>query len=226
MANLLHIETATTVCSVALSKDDALQSIHEKNDGYRHAEHLSMFIDQCLKDAGLLVHDLDGLVISLGPGSYTGLRIGVSTVKGMAFGLGIPVIGISTLDAMTYNKAVIQLKSEMLLAPMIDARRMEVYTALYKNNQKVNPIQALVFDEELISSYTDPVLMYGPGADKLAPLVEANPKLHLVKGVHPSAQDLMVPGSQAFARKEFLDAAYFEPFYLKDFVAGKPKKLV
>ena len=114
----------------------------------------------------------------------------------------------------------------MILAPMIDARRMEVYTASYKNNQKLSPTQALVFDEELIFSYTDPVLMYGPGADKLAALVETNPQLHLLKGIYPSAQDLIVPGLQAFEGKDFLDVAYFEPFYLKDFVAGKPKKLI
>jgi tRNA threonylcarbamoyladenosine biosynthesis protein TsaB len=224
MALILHLETSTTNCSVALSEGTRLLALKELNNGYTHNENLNVFIEEVLNEAGRSYQDLEALSVSLGPGSYTGLRIGVSAAKGLAYALDVPVIGVETLDAFSHHKAV--QNTEGLLIPMLDARRMEVYSAIFRKGEKIRATQAEVIDASSYNEYDESILLYGPGADKLNNLFNNHPTISIKSGLVPTAVDLIRPAFEKYQNQAFEDTAYFEPFYLKNFIAGKPKKLI
>ena len=221
MALILLIETATKSCSVALALNGKVIACkQEVNENYSHAEKLNTFIIALFQGRNISLQDLDAITVSKGPGSYTGLRIGVSTAKGLCYALDKPLISISTLRAMAYGVA--QKASADLYCPMIDARRMEVYNAFYddKNNEiravNADIINADSYQKELESE----VLFFGDGAEKCKQIIQhSNAKF--IDSIYPSSKDMIALAMQKFDKKEFEDIAYFEPYYLKDFVAGK-----
>jgi len=229
MSCILHIETSTAVCSVAVSEDSLSIFTKEDFNGPSHAVSLGVFIDEALSFVDSHAIMLDGVAVSCGPGSYTGLRIGVSMAKGICYGRGIPLIGIPTLEVLSVPVLLYhELPDDALLCPMIDARRMEVYAAIYDRALNVKrAIAADIVDEnsylEFLSEH--PVYFFGDGADKCREKI-AHPNAHFIDDIHPLAKLMSPLAEKAFARQEFKDVAYFEPFYLKEFVASKPKKLV
>ena len=228
MALILAFETSTRMCSVALLSEGNVLASRELNDGYSHAEKLTVFAEEVMAEAGHAYTDLDAVAVSKGPGSYTGLRIGASTAKGLCFGLNIPLIGISTLEAMCHQEGLPSVENAWK-CPMIDARRMEVYTALFdEDNASQTPITAEIIDENSFAEVLEqhPVLFFGDGADKCEEVLGTHPNAHFVPQVFPSALSFARLVEARFAAEDFEDVAYFEPFYLKDFVAVKPKKLV
>ncbi len=233
MSLILNIETSTAVCSVALSKNGKLLALKEDTAGMKHASHLTLFIEKILKENNLKVTDLNAVAISMGPGSYTGLRIGVSTAKGICYGAGIPLIAVSTLQSLT--KLVLQ-KSEYLqqvknletayFCPMIDARRMEVYTAFYDNKaQQQREISADIIDENSFSEILKnrEIVFFGDGAEKCKSVIESDFGI-FIDNIQASALGMVELSEEKFQQQQFEDVAYFEPFYLKDFVATTPKK--
>ena len=227
MPLLLQLETASEVCSVSLSKDGALLGLKENFTDKSHAELLSVFVEEILHENGYTAHQLDAVVVSKGPGSYTGLRIGVSVAKGIAFAADKPLIGVSTLQALALSKLLpSDLSPSTWLCPMLDARRMEVYTAFFDtDNQEKRKISADIIDEK---SYLDilnerKVLFFGNGAAKCQSTI-THPNAVFVDGVYCSAESMIAIAEQKYAAADFEDLAYFEPFYLKDFVATIPKK--
>lgn len=223
MSHLLHIETATTVCSVALAENEKILFSKELNEGFTHAENLHLFIQEALKTTGLSVTQLNAVAVSKGPGSYTGLRIGVSAAKGLAYALNIPLIGVDTLQIMT--RAAVKLsQKEGLYCPMIDARRMEIYTALYgKDLKPQTPVEALIVDQQSISKFDtgEPIFYFGDGMAKCRELLNTLPTAFFIENIAPSADNMAELAFAKFTNKDFEDLAYFEPFYLKDFLAGK-----
>ncbi|MEM9023118.1 MAG: tRNA (adenosine(37)-N6)-threonylcarbamoyltransferase complex dimerization subunit type 1 TsaB [Bacteroidota bacterium] len=229
---LLHLESTTTACSVGLSEAGELLAIREVNNGYSHAENLAQFIDAVFSEAGREGSQLQGVVVSKGPGSYTGLRIGVATAKGLAYSLKIPLLAINTLQAMSHG-AIRSLEEQgedpslYHFCPMLDARRMEVYTARYDAAlQEQTATHALIvesdsFDTLLQSQRT---VFFGTGAAKCRELLEKYPNARVEDDRFPSARDMVALAEDAYAREAFEDLAYFEPFYLKDFVATTPKQ--
>jgi tRNA threonylcarbamoyladenosine biosynthesis protein TsaB len=226
---ILQIETATTSCSVALAKDGKVVSVKQINERNIHAEVITVFIDELVAAAGITYNDLDAIVVSSGPGSYTGLRIGVSTAKGLCFALDKPLIAIETLAAMAYgilNRDGYAQTSDILLCPMIDARRMEVFTAVFNTKgEKVKPTSAEIIDEnsfnDLLKNYK--ILFFGDGAEKCRAVLGNNPNAMFSPTFVNSATDLAQKALEKFNNKQFEDVAYFEPYYLKDFIAGKKK---
>lgn len=218
MSYILNIETATKSCSVALSKNGQLIGCHEEvSERYSHSEQLTLFIQELLTQNGLSQQDLDAIAFSSGPGSYTGLRIGLSTAKGLCYALEIPLISVSTLEAMA--QLMIDKHPMKIMCPMIDARRMEVYCALFGSIQ--NPITAKVIDQDSFAEELEkyPLLFFGDGADKCQQvLTHSNAYFEL--GIYPSARGMLELAFQKFSKKDFEDLAYYEPFYLKEFVAG------
>ncbi len=233
MALLLHIETSTAVCSVALGKDGDLLALKETKEGMKHATHLTVFINNILKENNYTPTDLDGVVISMGPGSYTGLRIGVSTAKGICYGANLPLIATNTLQAMTKplldNKDILSQLSkpeQAYYCPMIDARRMEVYTAFFNNkNELVREISADIIDESSYSKELSKreIVFFGDGASKCKGMIKSKNGI-FIDSITPSAIGMIELAETKFQNKEFEDVAYFEPFYLKDFVATTSKK--
>ncbi|MGQ1908905.1 tRNA (adenosine(37)-N6)-threonylcarbamoyltransferase complex dimerization subunit type 1 TsaB [Marinifilum sp. RC60d5] len=233
MALLLNIETSTAVCSVALGKDGKLLALKENKEGMKHASHLTVFIQDILKENELSMTDLDGIAVSMGPGSYTGLRIGVSTAKGLCFGANIPLIAISTLESMT--KAVQETKDISLLiknpetayfCPMIDARRMEVYTAFYNSKtEQIKDISADIIDENSFEETLGEreIVFFGDGAAKCKEIIKSESGI-FIDNVSTTAVGMIELAEQKFQNMKFEDVAYFEPFYLKDFVATTSKK--
>jgi tRNA threonylcarbamoyladenosine biosynthesis protein TsaB len=228
LALILNLETATTVCSVALAKDGELLALKEINGDYSHAENLTVFIEEVLQQANIKINDVDAIAVSKGPGSYTGLRIGVSTAKGLSYSLDKPLIAINTLQSLAHSVASrffkAEYESEFLFCPMIDARRMEVYCALYdKYNNCVMPTSALIIDENSFDEYIRSKYFYffGDGAEKCKNIISS--EAIYLKEELPSAKNMIPLSEQAYNKNEFEDVAYFEPFYLKDFVAGKKK---
>ncbi len=219
---ILSIETSTKVCSVALSeRSDILAYREDRSNSYSHAELLNVFIHEVMKNRDY--GDLQAVAVSEGPGSYTGLRIGVSAAKGLAFALDIPVISVSTLRAMAQSVAT---QNGSLLIPMIDARRMEVFCAGYNHlDEVVFPTRAEVLDESSFPEFKgfERGYFFGDGAEKCKPILEPL-GLEFKPGIYASAKDMAPVASAKFTRGEFVNLAYFEPYYLKDFVAGKPKK--
>lgn len=228
MATILLLETATRTCSVALSRDGDVVACKEITDEkYSHAEQLSGFIKEVLEQASLAFHDLDAVAVSAGPGSYTGLRIGTSTAKGLCFALDIPFIAISTLDAMA--DYVASAHQADFVVPMIDARRMEVYTAVYDDQgERLTDIEALILDESSFSEWRQKgrVLCCGNGSEKFTALVEGQSQVSFETGLAPSASHMARIAETKYAESEFEDAAYYEPHYLKEFVALKPRKVL
>ncbi len=227
MAHILTIDTATTACSVALVKDGTVQALRENNQGLNHSVLLAPYIDALLREHRLEVRDLDAIAVSMGPGSYTGLRIGVSTAKGLCFGAGIPLIAVPTLRALA--RAVANRTGEdALYCPMLDARRMEVYPALFdRHNHPLTPTRAeIITPDSFAKELADrTVYFFGNGSDKARPLL-TSPHARFIPGVETSAAHLAPLAEQLFREGEFADTAYFEPFYLKDFIATTPKKKV
>ena len=229
MSCILHIETSTTVCSVALSQDGVL--LHEETDdkGPQHAKVLAPFVENAVSFADSHAIPIDAVAVSKGPGSYTGLRIGVSTAKGIAYGRDAKLLSVSTLKLLTVPTLLhADLPEDALLCPMIDARRMEVYCAVYDRAlQEVRPTQALVVDEhafeDLLSEH--PIYFMGNGADKCTETIQ-HPNAHFIPNVKPLAKHMIPLAEMALAREQYEDVAYFEPFYLKEFVATKSKKLL
>ena len=229
MSCILHIETSTEVCSVSASQDGA--SIFSKEDfnGPSHAVVLGVFVDEVLSFIDNHAIPLDAVVVSCGPGSYTGLRIGVSMAKGICYGRNIPLIAIPTPEVMTVPVLLFQdLPEDALLCPMIDARRMEVYAAIYDRALKVKrEISADIIDENSYSEFLaeHPVYFFGNGAAKCREKI-THPNAHFIENIHPLAKWMFPLAERAMAEKDFKDVAYFEPFYLKEFVASTPKKLL
>lgn len=229
MSCILHIETSTQVCSVALSEDG--QCIFSKTDfeGPSHAVTLGVYVDEALSFADSHAIPLDAVAVSCGPGSYTGLRIGVSMAKGICYGRNLPLIGIPTPEVMCVPLLLDEeLPEDALLCPMIDARRMEVYAALYDRALlPVREIEAVIIDESSYEDYLNrgPVYFFGNGAAKCKEKI-LHPNARFVEDIHPLAKWMFPLAEKAFARGDFKDVAYFEPFYLKEFVASKPKKLL
>jgi len=233
MALILNIETSTAVCSVALGKDGELISYKENKEGMNHATHLTVFIESILKENQLVPGDLDAIAVSMGPGSYTGLRIGVSTAKGLCYGSSLPLIAVSTLQAMTApllkNEDVISQLGDpesCVFCPMIDARRMEVYTAFYSyKNEEIREIAAEIIDEKSFSSDLEKseVVFFGDGSAKCQSTLQSQNAI-FVADVTPTAVGMIQLSEDKFNSELFADVAYFEPFYLKDFVATTPTK--
>ena len=233
MSIILGIETSTKICSVALSKNNQLLALEEEGGDYSHSEKLTVFIQKVLKRAGLDLKDVDVIAVSKGPGSYTGLRIGVSVAKGLCYSLNKPLIAVDTLQAMARNPSLILPPEEMmrgvLYCPMIDARRMEVYTALYnRENEMVEPITAKIIDENSFSRVlaSHKIVFFGDGSAKCKEVLSTNSNTIFNEEGFPSAQYINQIAIEKYKRQEFEDVAYFEPYYLKDFIATTPKKLL
>lgn len=229
MSCILHIETSTEVCSVAVSQDGACIYSEEDFKGPSHATVLGVYVDEALSFIESHAIPLDAVAVSCGPGSYTGLRIGVSMAKGVCYGRGVPLIGLPTPEVMCVPVLLREeLPEDALLCPMIDARRMEVYATIYDRALRaVRPTSADVIDE---NSYADllavrPVYFFGNGADKCRAKL-THPNAHFIENIHPLAKWMFPLAEKAMATENFKDVAYFEPFYLKEFVASKPKKLL
>ena len=231
MANILHIETSTAVCSVALTSEGQVLDHRENYEGQTHATLLSQYVKEMLDYARSRELKLDAIAVSLGPGSYTGLRIGLSEAKGLAFGLQVPLIGINTLQLLTVSTMFNHFVEEdkVLYVPMIDARRMEVYTAAYTPAlEAVVEPQAMILDEHsfaplLEQGYT--LVLMGNGSDK-ARQVLSRDGVRFIEGVKPVAVDMLALAEKAYRAGEFIDVAYSTPLYLKEFQATKPKNLL
>ena len=232
MAIILNIETSTRVCSTALAVDGQVKALKESRVKNSHAEQITLFSEEVVKRAGYRFEDLDAVAVSKGPGSYTGLRIGVSTAKGYCFALDKPLISVGTLDAMAWGlvnalKNKKQLVNAYLYCPMIDARRMEVYDAVYNSDlDKLKEVTATILDEDTYAKYLaeSPMVFGGDGAEKAKKLMfDKYPKAYFLDGFEPSSMFMAELAEQKFRVKDFEDTAYFEPFYLKDFVAGISK---
>jgi tRNA threonylcarbamoyladenosine biosynthesis protein TsaB len=221
LTSLLLIETGTAVCSVALARDAQIRSIEENSDGRGHAQLLAVFIKTILQRHGIAPHDLDAVAVSEGPGSYTGLRVGVATAKGLCYGVQKPLLAVNSLQSLACLAIDRRLlpSPDSLIAPMIDARRMEVYTALFD----AQGVRRTATTAEIITpaSFADvlerqPVLFVGDGAAKCRSLLP-HPNAHFAD-LAASAAGMIRPALEAFGQQRFADLAYFEPFYLKDFV--------
>lgn len=231
MSCILHIETSTKVCSVAATEDGMVLFEKEDKSGSSHAVQLGVFVDEALSFVDNHGIPFDAVAVSCGPGSYTGLRIGVSMAKGLCYGRGLKLIAVPTLELLCVPVLLYQedlLPDDALLCPMIDARRMEVYAALYDRALRpVRPTAADIVSSETYRAYLDehPVFFFGDGAEKCRAAI-SHPNAHFLPDVCPLAKNMGPLAEKAFAAGRFEDVAYFEPFYLKEFVASKPKKLL
>ena len=225
---ILCLETATPVCSVALNSACCTLAMRETEGQNAHSEKITNFIREVMEEAKIDYPQLDAVAVSQGPGSYTGLRIGVSTAKGICYAADLPLMAIDTLEAMAYGikeKLASQISPDDLLVPMIDARRMEVYASIFDANlHKINDTAALVIEENSFEDLRKDhrLWLFGDGAPKLSKLFEDQPNINIIDGFKPSAAYMKVLAEQALQQQQFVDVAYFEPFYLKDFIAGKP----
>lgn len=229
MACIIHIETATNVCSVAVSKGQELVYYIEDTEGPSHAKLLGVFVEEAIKTIKEKGLDLDAVAVSCGPGSYTGLRIGVSEAKGIAYGLSIPLIAIETLKIMAYQVAKKEeTDTSTLLCPMIDARRMEVYDCIFDSNlTKIKETTADIVDENTFAGLLklNKIAFFGNGADKCRNVISSVNAI-FIDNIYPSASNMVELALDAYKRKDFVDVAYYEPFYLKEFVATTPKNKV
>ena len=231
MALILAIETGTDICSVALVRDGELVALRENDEERNHAKKIGVFVDELLRESGVAADELDAVAVSKGPGSYTGLRIGVSFAKGLCYGQNIPLVAVGSLDSLVevaredYEAGIIDIENwgDATLCPMIDARRMEVYTQLFTAEGKAqSDVEAKIIDEESFSEERNggPFVIFGSGAKKCAEVLKGATLIEVV----PSARGMARLAEQAFAEGKTEDVAYFEPFYLKDFVVGVAKK--
>ncbi|MDL2320307.1 tRNA (adenosine(37)-N6)-threonylcarbamoyltransferase complex dimerization subunit type 1 TsaB [Alistipes sp. OttesenSCG-928-B03] len=234
MALILGIETGTDICSVSLSRDGELLALRESEGGQDHARKLAVYIDEILRSNDYAPDELDAVAVGRGPGSYTGLRIGVSTAKGMCYALGIPLVAVGSLEALAWvatedNEAGILDVEEWgsaMLCPMIDARRMEVYAQVFDSAVRpVSEVGAHIITPESFAEHISPdreFVIFGNGAAKCVDTLPSEGVKYVE--VTPSARGLVRPAHEAFAAGRFEDIAYFEPFYLKDFVVTSSKK--
>lgn len=230
MALILGIETATAICSVALVKDGKLIAIRESEGTKEHSAVLTGYIADVFLEAGLAYNHLDAVAVSMGPGSYTGLRIGISSAKGLCYALEKPLIAIDTLKSLAWQ-AINECKKQnletgnALFVPMLDARRMEVYTAVYDQNLTLlEPVNALVVNQTAFDTFSGKEIIYfGDGASKCKPQFELKSNFTFLDQISLSAQAVCMLSVGDFENSNFADIAYCEPFYLKDFVAGKPR---
>ncbi len=222
MALVLNIETATTNCSVSLSKDGETLVLKEDNSpGYSHAETLHVFIDEVFKTSKIKPSEIDAVAISKGPGSYTGLRIGVSSAKGLCYALNKSLIAIDTLESLAHQVKI----DDGFIVPMLDARRMEVYSAIYNSELELHrEIKAEILTEESFSKLleTEKVYFIGSGVEKTKALIQ-HPNAIFIEGKLPSANEMALLAELKHKISDTEDVAYFEPYYLKDFVALKKK---
>jgi tRNA threonylcarbamoyladenosine biosynthesis protein TsaB len=234
MAVILNIETSTPLCSVALSNNGNVISQREIIEEKSHAARLTVFIEEILQESGQKIADLDAIAIGKGPGSYTGLRIGVSTAKGLAYGANRPLIAISTLKIM-FKKIISNpgllyqhelTINDTLFCPMIDARRMEVFTCLFNTKgELMETISAKVISKESYQHYLSQqkIVFMGTGMNKCREVL-SHPNALFIDEIYPSAASLALLAEEDYQNNQFEDIAYFEPFYLKDFIATTPKK--
>lgn len=230
MSCILNIDTSTNVCSVAVSQDGACIFDKEDHSGPNHAERLGAFVDEALSFIDNHAIPLDAVAVSCGPGSYTGLRIGVSMAKGICYGRDVKLLAVPTLELLCVPVLLREMVTDddALLCPMLDARRMEVYAQLFTRSlREVRPIQADVVDADTYREYLDkhPVYFFGNGAMKCKEVIE-HPNAHFIEGIEALAKNMLPLAERRMAREEFEDVAYFVPFYLKDFVAKQPRKLL
>jgi len=222
VAYILSLETATTNCSVSLSKNGQTIALKEDSrNGYSHAEKLHVFINDVLNTANVKRSEIDAVAVSKGPGSYTGLRIGVSAAKGLAFALDIPLIAIPTLSVLAHQVAI---ESDVIVA-MLDARRMEVYSAIFDDNcNALRETQAQILEAHSFKDYLNKgkVCFIGNGVEKTKTLIH-NTNAIFINGKLPSANEMSLLAYNKYKKSDTEDVAYFEPYYLKDFVALKPK---
>lgn len=230
MATILHIETSTEVCSVAVSQDGLCVFEREDREGSNHAVKSGVFIDEALSHIDSQLLTLDAVAVSGGPGSYTGLRIGVSTAKGVCFGRDARLISVPTLEVLCVPVLLQEKVKEdnALLCPMLDARRMEVYAALFDRSlHEVRPTQADIVDGDTYRAFLDerPIYFFGNGAAKCVEVIN-HPNARFIEGVVPLARWMFPLAERRFFDQKFEDVAYFEPFYLKDFVAKAARDLL
>lgn len=222
MAIILNLETASTNCSVSIAREGQLISLVEENSpNYSHSEQLHSFIDQCILEAGISIEHLDAVAVSKGPGSYTGLRIGVSAAKGLCYALDIPLISVGTLKSMAYSVTV----DEGIIIPLLDARRMEVYAAVFdSDHRELKNTWAEIIKPDSFSKYSTDQTVYlvGGGAEKCREILK-HPNIKFDPSAIPTAKTLARLSFVKYQAEQFEDTAYFEPFYLKDFIVTKPK---
>ena len=222
---ILCLETATPSCSVALVHNGEVLACEEDLKGQNHSEKITLFISSVMKKANISYDQLDAVAVSMGPGSYTGLRIGVSTAKGICYAVSKPLIAVETLHSMAYGLVETFPETSPLRIPMIDARRMEVYAAIFDENvNKIKDTEAVIIDENSFADLKKDhhLYLFGDGADKCADLFANDDKITVIKDFCCSARYMNTIAQQKFNNSEFVDVAYFEPFYLKDFVPGTP----
>lgn len=230
MATILNIETSGKICSVAVTKDGAVEYQLEDHEGMMHAERLAPFVEKCMDEIARKEMKLDAVAVSIGPGSYTGLRIGLSLAKGLAFSLGIPLIGVSTLEILAVKVMFrnFEFTGEELLVPMIDARRMEVFTGIY--DFALHPKEApgpKILDENSYREYLDnnQVWFVGDATEKARKVI-SHPNAHWVDGLNPVARDMLALSEKKFREEDFLDLAYSTPEYLKEYQTTVPRSKV
>jgi len=223
LALILNIETSTKNCSVCLAKDGEVVALREINDAnYSHAEKLHPFIDEVLKEANLKISDIDAFAVSKGPGSYTGLRIGVSAAKGLCFASDKPLISIDTLKALAHSISI----EDGVIIPLLDARRMEVYSSVFDvDYHQVREIKAEIIDENSFVNFLENGNVYflGDGSEKCKSIIN-HKNAQFMDDQFPSSEQMAQLSYKKFKTSDFEDVAYFEPFYLKNFVAGVQKK--
>ncbi len=225
MATILNIETATAVCSVALAKDGKIIALQESSQPNIHAEKIVLFIRNAMEEASLPYAALDAIAIGSGPGSYTGLRIGTSTAKGLCYAIDKPLIAVPTLKAMAAASQASVMRSDVYYCSMIDARRLEVYTAMYDySGKEIVPAEAKILNKDSFNRFLDkgPVAFAGDGMPKMKALSPPHDENCIwLDDIYASAKNMVQLSEEAFIQKQFANVAYYEPFYLKDFIAGK-----
>lgn len=219
MHYILNIETATKNCSVSIAANGKTLVCKEISElGYSHAEKLHLFIQDVIQEAAISFSQLSAIAVSQGPGSYTGLRIGVSAAKGLSYALQIPLISVDTLLALAHQVS----ENDGLIIPMIDARRMEVYSAIFDSNkQKIREVQAEIISEESFAAISDKIYFIGDSNEKVKSVLTKSNFVFLDAIQYPSAKEMSSISYQKYLEKDFEDVAYFEPYYLKDFLFAK-----
>ena len=231
MSLILCIETGTDICSVGLARDGELVSLRESDEGRDHAKNVAVFVDELLRENDVAAEELSAVAVGMGPGSYTGLRIGVSFAKGLCYGLQIPLVAVGSLDSLVqvaredYEAGIIDVEqgNDAVLCPMVDARRMEVYTQMFDaKGQSLNEVKAEIIAEDSFAEWRNgrPFVIFGNGAAKCQEVLTDA----ILVNVTPSARGLAALAHQRFEAGQTEDIAYFEPFYLKDFIVIPSKK--
>ena len=222
MIYILNIETSTKNCSVSIAQNGENIAIKEMaNEGYSHAEFLHVFIEKLLEENGIKTKDLHAIAVSQGPGSYTGLRIGVSAAKGLCFAVDIPLIAVETLTVLAHQ---VQIQNGLII-PMIDARRMEVYSAIFNSKlEKTRSVEAQILDETTFSELNETIYILGDCQEKIKTVLSDKKFVFLEDNIFPSAKEMSALSFEKYKNNDFVDVAYFEPYYLKDFMVTKSTK--